>query len=280
MTDPPTMRVLSRGNRTEVSSHLDVNRRTMVVTKRLLPFANVSTERAALHHEAVVQHAVRGPGIVPILLPKLSSFSLRADFELVAEIELLRRPYIQGYSLRELMEERRNGVRLDRELATRWMVDLCLTLQSIHDAEDESGAHLEVVHRDVTPGNVLIETAPDRLDPDSRVFLNDFGLAHVGSQGPLEVEQMLQGTRHLLAPELERGEQPSSATDVYQVTLLIAQLWTDERPARTDDHGRRGAIFREFAHAALGDHPARQGLDETPGNRPHAYELADLLRGR
>jgi serine/threonine protein kinase len=245
-----------------------------------MPFANVSTERLALHHEAVVQHAVGGPGIVPILEPKLPGSVLHADSQIVAEIEFLERPYIHGYSLRQLIEEPNDDRNFDRELATRWMIDLCQTLQSVHDAEDDSGDHLELVHRDVTPGNVLVQTSHDGNLRDSEVFLNDFGLAHVGARGPLEAEQMFQGTRHLLAPELERGEQPTSASDVYQATLLVARLWSRELPTQLEDRSRRSAAFREFALGILGEHPVRAGLDETPENRPLAHELADLLRGR
>jgi len=89
-------------------------------------------------------------------------------------------------------------------------------------------AHAEkVVHRDLKPTNILVETS------SGRAKVMDFGLARPTENRDSEFRTalgMVVGTPGYMAPETMTGKEPSSASDVYSLAVLIYQLLTGELP--------------------------------------------------
>jgi eukaryotic-like serine/threonine-protein kinase len=79
-----------------------------------------------------------------------------------------------------------------------------------------------VVHRDVKPGNVL-------LDADGRAHLSDFGIAAVRDAAPVTAAGMVIGTASYLSPEQVRGESVSPAVDIYALGLVLIECLTGRR---------------------------------------------------
>ena len=79
-----------------------------------------------------------------------------------------------------------------------------------------------VVHRDVKPGNVL-------LDADGRAHLSDFGIAAVRDAAPVTAAGMVIGTASYLSPEQVRGESVSPAVDIYALGLVLIECITGRR---------------------------------------------------
>jgi len=233
---------LHRGNRTLVVRYLDGE--DSHVHKSLLSFADVERERRALYREAELQHRARGPGVVPIVSPH------RPPFAAPAQIAHICRPYIEGQTLRELASENK----LDTTNALSITCALLRILDHVHRLSDANGTSLGMVHRDVTPGNVLV-------DRSGRVWLNDFGLARIHTDPPLEQDETLQGTRSFLAPELLRGEQCSQASDVHQAAHLLSLLLGHP----------------ELDPQSLAPWAAQDALAPDPEARPTAKELETLL---
>jgi serine/threonine protein kinase len=275
MTDDPNVRVLSRGNRTEVSCAPHVKSRRLVVTKCLRSFADVSSERTALYHEALVQRGARGSGVVPILDPPLSHVLLLHEVgEVSQETPVLRRPYVDGFTIRELLAEEQP--RFGATECFHWIGELCTTLDRVHHLEGVDGGPLLLVHRDVTPGNILIESDTVQKKKRKGVWLNDFGLAHVGAWGPLRPEETLQGTRRFIAPELAAGEQPTSATDVYQVGLLLSLMLGKVRGV-SPPPANSGPKFQWWARDILREIRAHDVCSDLPHQRPSAGDFARFL---
>lgn len=151
---------------------------------------------------------------------------------------------------------------------------LCAGLAAAH------GEDPPIVHRDLTPWNILVGQDAHGI----RVRIGDFGLARRAQPGLTGGE----GTLAFMAPEaLRYGVGSSTAADVYSVGVLAYLLLTDVLPHRDLAHTVYGAErrrppvapsrFNRAVDAALDDLVLR-ALDPDPGRRPkHAAAFADAL---
>lgn len=88
----------------------------------------------------------------------------------------------------------------------------------------------QLVHRDVKPGNILIEHGTDDDDPD-HVYLTDFGITkHLTSRSGLTATGEFLGTIDYLAPEQIQGNHVDSRTDVYALGCVLYQCLTGRVP--------------------------------------------------
>lgn len=99
-------------------------------------------------------------------------------------------------------------------------VDLAEALHVVH----EKG----VVHRDIKPSNVLLWKSP-LPDRPFRAKLTDFGIARLLDSTRVTLPGTVIGTAAYLAPEQVRGEQPSSAADIYSLGLMLLEALTGKR---------------------------------------------------
>ena len=139
-----------------------------------------------------------------------------------------------------------------------------------------------IVHRDLTPGNVLIESAT------GRVVVSDFGLARLArSSTSVTTQGMLLGTPEYWSPEQARGRDSATATDMYALGCLLFWLLSGRTPFEGDD---RLAVGLRRAHEAappLASCVAGAPRDATvlvdallasdPAERPTAIEVLELL---
>ena len=121
--------------------------------------------------------------------------------------------YIDGGSLNEL---RKSGLEPIRAL--RLCVEACRALEVLHSAD--------IIHRDVTPGNLLLSTGPDGRP---RVLIADLGVAKslIDAVGAT----MTAGTPSYMAPEQAAGNMPlDRRADIYSLTAVCYAMLTGNAP--------------------------------------------------
>jgi serine/threonine-protein kinase len=127
--------------------------------------------------------------------------------------------WVDGESLRELQRACTSaGERVPAGVAARILADACVGLHAAHEATDLDGTPLEVVHRDVSPHNILLTT-------DGIPRLIDFGIARARARLADETSAgHLKGKTEYLAPEQARGGRIDRRTDVWAAGAVLYQL--------------------------------------------------------
>ncbi|MBK8013842.1 MAG: serine/threonine protein kinase [Deltaproteobacteria bacterium] len=95
-------------------------------------------------------------------------------------------------------------------------------LDYAHNIKDEQGDYLNVVHRDVSPGNVMV-------DVDGRVRLVDFGIARAQNRLAKTEAGNVKGKFRYMAPEQIKGHITTACTDVYSTALVLWELLAGKR---------------------------------------------------
>jgi len=192
--------------------------------------------------------------------------------------------YVHGDSLSRLLREAR---RLD-EPATPALVGTILFgalegLHAAHEARDAQGQPLDLVHRDVSPHNILVGT-----DGIARVL--DFGVAKARGRAQTTAVGQLKGKLAYMAPEQLRG-QVTRRTDVFAASVVLWEALTGVRLFQGEDEGDviDKLMFREIPsprqYSPLVspelESVVMQGLERDPGRRfATAREMAIALENQ
>ncbi|GAA4478726.1 hypothetical protein GCM10023190_20610 [Enteractinococcus fodinae] len=126
-----------------------------------------------------------------------------------------------GYLVMELVPGDPLSAILDREKVLSPDRTLSIIAQT---ARALSAAHAQgLVHRDVKPGNLLI-------DAKNRVKVTDFGIARLADQVPLTATGQVMGTAQYLAPEQATGQQATGSSDIYSLGIIGYESLAGHRP--------------------------------------------------
>jgi len=119
------------------------------------------------------------------------------------------------------------GARLPEPLALHVVGELALGLAYLHAARDERGLPLGIVHRDVSPSNLLVSSTGD-------VKLADFGIAKATALADLTGAGTRKGTYAYMSPEQLAGEAVTPASDQFGLAVTLVELITGARPFSGD----------------------------------------------
>ncbi len=195
-----------------------------VVIKRVLtPIATDTESIERFVREARITAQLRHPDIVSIL-----DFEQESDDSYVMVLE-----YIHGYDLAKWTRFLRSEQRpFPPDLAAYITIRVLEALHYSHSLRSASGEPTPVIHRDVSPGNVLI-------DEDGHVKLTDFGIAHTkvesGEEPASGSKPGIQGKLAYISPELYRGAPPSPQSDVYASAVMLHQLLVGKNEFQAKD---------------------------------------------
>jgi serine/threonine-protein kinase len=176
-------------------------------------------------------HLARDPAFVEMFLDE-ARLSARIQDPNVVHVEdlgeadgmfYLAMEYVLGVSLASLLARHVQGdQQLDPALAVAIAMRVADGLHAAHELRDEHGASLEVVHRDVSPQNVLVSEA-------GHVKLIDFGVAR--ARGRLQETEAgaLKGKVRYMSPEQAYGRPIDRRTDVYALGIVLWEMLTMRR---------------------------------------------------
>jgi eukaryotic-like serine/threonine-protein kinase len=142
------------------------------------------------------------------------------DFDLFDGGAFLVTEYVEGCDLRTLMRNQRGPIPYSAGVAM--IAELATGLDAAHDATDASGAPLHLVHRDVSPSNVLLGRA-------GNVKIADFGVAKAKSRSYHTVSGTIKGKAPYMAPEQILGEPLDRRADVFSLGTLLFEVTTRSR---------------------------------------------------
>ncbi|MBX3126593.1 MAG: serine/threonine protein kinase [Polyangiaceae bacterium] len=101
-------------------------------------------------------------------------------------------------------------------------IEVLRALDAAHTSRDERGDISPVLHRDVSPPNIL-------LDVIGVTKLADFGMARAMDRGRITQPDMVKGKLSYLAPEMARGEDPTPESDLYSLGIVLWEAYTGTR---------------------------------------------------
>jgi serine/threonine-protein kinase len=177
-----------------------------VAIKRLHP--HLATEKEFVEmflDEARIAARIHHPNVVPILEVGASA----VGYYLVME-------YIEGDTLARLLARAATrGKRLPVGIALRIALDMLAGLHAAHELRDDTGEAVHLVHRDVSPQNVLVG-----VDGISRI--TDFGVARAASRLTATRVGQLKGKIAYMAPEQAAGEEAiDRRADVFAAGIVV-----------------------------------------------------------
>jgi serine/threonine protein kinase len=248
----------------------------LVVVKRLLPDLRDDEEFITMFlDEARIATSIRHPHVVQLY----DAARFQEDVFLVLE-------YVDGVSLRRVLDAAvARKCPLSAADAAGIGLTLADTLAHVHEAQDERGKSLHIVHRDLTPANVLISWT-------GVIKLIDFGIARGDNRVYETATGMVKGTAGYMAPEQLREGTLDARTDIFALGVVLYELFTGVHPFAA---GSMYDLYDVIVHGrfapprvAQPDIPLRGStliiacLQGEPANRPQsmrevAFELQRVL---
>lgn len=189
----------------------------IVAVKRLLPELVTSREKRELFaREAAIACRLEHPNLV----------RTRRYGEVGGEPFLVM-DYVDGVTLDRLLElAKENGLRLPRELSAFVLAEVAQGLHVAHEMRDENGEPLRLVHRDISPHNVMVGRS-------GNVLLLDFGVAKIEAERGLTRTGEVRGKTAYMSPEQGLGDPLDRRSDLFALGAVLhecvqgARMWGD-----------------------------------------------------
>ena len=218
----------------------------IVAVKRILPHLSDNQEFVDMFvNEAKMVAGLTHPNIVQI-------FDLgRIDTSYYIAME-----YVHGRDLRTILRRAKDrGLRMPLDLALRIASLVCSALEYAHRKKDERGRPMEIVHRDVSPQNILISFEGD-------VKLTDFGIAKAATKASTTDRGALRGKLLYMSPEQAWGRPMDRRSDLFSLGLVLYETITDQKPFLGGSGGNEMSVLETVRECRIG--PPREANPRIP----------------
>jgi serine/threonine protein kinase len=184
-----------------------------VAIKRILPELSWNRDFVSMFiNEAKIAARLSHPNIVQIF-----------DFGKIDTYYFIAMEYVHGENLRALLQRAaERQLPLSADICASIVARACAGLEHAHRKTDESGKPLRIVHRDVSPQNVLVS-----YDGDVKVV--DFGIAKAVAENPEATRGVLKGKLAYLSPEQVAGRSLDARSDIFAIGLIFYELLSGKK---------------------------------------------------
>jgi len=185
----------------------------LVAIKTIRPeYAQAEAVRAMFLDEAAILARLGHPGVATV-----------HDFGEQGGMLYMVMEYVAGISFRDALE-----LGMPPLIAARAIAESCRGLHAAHELRDLAGNQLGLVHRDISPDNLM-------LGFDGHVKVIDFGIALIkGRQAPVTEFGTLKGKPPYMSPEQVKNEPVDRRSDVFSLAVVLWEMLTGE-PLFTGD---------------------------------------------
>ena len=194
--------------------------KTVAIKRLHRQLAQQAGFRKMILEEGRLAARIRHPNVVP----PLDVLAEGGELLLVME-------YVHGESLARLLRGAwAAGERVPLPVGAAILSNVLHGLHAAHEAKDESGKPLAIVHRDISPQNIIVG-----VDGIARVI--DFGIAKAATSEEMTTTGTIKGKVPYLAPEQLEGEPATRLTDVYAASVVFWEVLAGRRLFTGDDDG-------------------------------------------
>jgi eukaryotic-like serine/threonine-protein kinase len=179
-----------------------------LIIKRILPHLARETDFIrSFVDEAKILGMLNHPNVVGVY-----------DFGVDEDRHYLALEFLDGPSVAEILTrvKKRDG-QIPVAVAAYIAREVCKGLAAVHALRGPDGRALEVIHRDVSPSNVMTTTA-------GAVKLLDFGLAKIGAAQKVTKQGYIKGKAGYLAPEQIKGAPIDSRVDIFSLGVVLHEM--------------------------------------------------------
>ncbi len=190
----------------------------IVAIKRILPHFSDNEDFVTMFiDEAKLAAQLTHPNIVQIF-----------DLGKAGSSYYIAMEYVNGRDLRTLLRKvREYGTPFPEQVAAFVVMKIAAALDYAHRKRGFDDRELKLVHRDISPQNVILST-------EGAVKLVDFGIAKAASKASHTVAGALKGKLLYMSPEQATGQPLDNRSDLYSLGLVLFELLTGERCFQAD----------------------------------------------
>jgi serine/threonine protein kinase len=190
----------------------------IVAIKRILPHFSDNEDFVTMFiDEAKLAAQLTHPNIVQIF-----------DLGKAGSSYYIAMEYVNGRDLRTLLRKvREHGLPFPEQVAAFVVMKVAAALDYAHRKRGFDDRELKLVHRDISPQNVILST-------EGAVKLVDFGIAKAASKASHTVAGALKGKLLYMSPEQATGQPLDNRSDLYSLGLVLFELLTGERCFQAD----------------------------------------------
>jgi serine/threonine protein kinase len=186
----------------------------IVALKRILPHLSENKEFLDMFvDEAKMVAGLTHPNIVQIF-----------DLGRIESSYYIAMEYVHGRDLRTTIRRARDkGLRMPLDLSLRVVSQVCAALEYAHRKKDARGRPMQIVHRDVSPQNILVTF-------EGNLKLADFGIAKAATKASTTDRGALRGKLLYMSPEQAWGRTIDRRSDVFSLGIVLYEMITEQKP--------------------------------------------------